>query len=108
MVEMNRKNEDKNKIIKIVKGKQSRKLRARKRKTNDIWFGFGLFGIVGWSVAIPTLIGVAVGVWIDSRWPSPISWTLTLLIVGVLAGSLIAWYWVTKERKAIEKEHESE
>ena len=55
-----------------------------------------MFGVVGWSVAIPTLIGVAVGLWIDGRWPSRFSWTLMLLIVGVALGCINAWYWVKK------------
>ena len=55
-----------------------------------------MFGIVGWSVAIPTLIGVAIGVWIDRNWPSQFSWTLMLLIAGVMIGCLNAWYWVRK------------
>ena len=51
-----------------------------------IWFGLGVFGVVGWSVAIPTLIGTAIGLWIDRTWPSRFSWTLMLLILGVGAG----------------------
>lgn len=30
-----------------------------------------MFGIIGWAVAIPTLIGVAVGIWLDRHYPSP-------------------------------------
>jgi ATP synthase protein I len=42
----------------------------------------------------------------DSRWPSGISWTLTFLVLGVIVGCLNAWYWVSKERKEIEREGE--
>lgn len=56
-----------------------------------------MFGLVGWAVALPTLLGIAPGLWIDERWPGPISWTLNLLIIGVLIGCLNAWYWVSKE-----------
>ena len=58
--------------------------------------GLGMFGVVGWSVAIPTLIGVAVGIWIDRSWPSQFSWTLMLLIGGLMLGCMNAWYWVRK------------
>jgi ATP synthase protein I len=57
----------------------------------------GMMGLVGWSVAIPTLIGVALGWWIDRSWPGRMSWTLTLLFVGVAIGCLNAWYWVRQE-----------
>jgi ATP synthase protein I len=83
--------------------REARKIRARKEKDKDVWFGLGMFGLVGWSVAIPTVIGVALGVWIDTRWPSRYSWTLTLLILGIGLGCFNAWFWITKERKSIER-----
>lgn len=57
-------------------------------------FGLGMIGMVGWSVAIPTLLGIAAGTWMDRTWPSGHSWTLTLLFAGVILGCLNAWYWV--------------
>ena len=62
-----------------------------------MWFGLGMFGIVGWSVAIPTIICVAIGIWIDSRLDSGLSWTLMLLGIGIAMGCFNAWYWVKKE-----------
>ena len=54
------------------------------RDKNQLFFGLGVFGVVGWSVAIPTLVGIALGVWIDRTWPSQYSWTLMLLFLGVV------------------------
>jgi ATP synthase protein I len=79
--------------------KAERKLRAREEKERPVWFGLGMFGLVGWAVAVPTLLGIALGLWIDERWPGTISWTLNLLIIGVLIGCLNAWYWVSKESR---------
>jgi ATP synthase protein I len=84
------------KFAKEVERKEARVIRGRAEKGESVWFGFGMFGIVGWSVAVPTLIGVALGLWIDQTWPSQFSWTLMLLIGGVMIGSLNAWYWVRK------------
>jgi len=52
-------------LEKQVGAKESRKMKGRREKDRSIWFGLGMFGLIGWSVAIPTLIGVAVGIWID-------------------------------------------
>lgn len=82
-----------------VAAKQQRKMRARRQGDRSVWFGLGMFGLVGWSVAVPTLIGVAVGLWIDSRWPSRFSWTLMLLVLGVAVGCLNAWWWMQRERR---------
>lgn len=84
---------------------ETRMVRARRRGHTSAWFGLGTFGLVGWSVALPTLAGLALGVWLDRRWPLGFSWTLTLLIVGIAVGCLNAWYWVNREREEIEREH---
>lgn len=80
-----------------IEAKEQRKIKAREEKDKPVWFGLGMFGLVGWSVAIPTLLLTALGIWIDARWPSRFSWTLMLLITGVLIGCLNAWHWVRKE-----------
>jgi ATP synthase protein I len=75
-----------------------RRARAQREGERSLWFGLGMFGLVGWSVAIPTVIGIAVGVYLDGHYPVRFSWTLTLLVLGVAAGCLNAWYWIQQER----------
>jgi predicted F0F1-ATPase subunit len=50
-----------------VGSKAARKLRARRHVTRTVWFGLGMMGLIGWSVAIPTVLGAALGLWLDSR-----------------------------------------
>jgi ATP synthase protein I len=83
------------KLKKKVESAANKKIKARKEGSNII-FGMGLFGIVGWSIAMPTLIGIALGIYVDKRFPMGVSWTLTLLFAGVIVGSFNAWYWVKK------------
>ncbi len=78
--------------------KAERRLRARREGTS-VWFWLGMFGLVGWSVAVPTLIGIALGTWIDRTWPGEVSWTLTLLFVGVVIGCANAWRWIQRESR---------
>ena len=80
-----------------VDQKAARRLKARRTRNRGVWFGMGMFGLVGWTVAIYTVLGIALGVWLDNRWPGTISWTLTLLLLGLGAGIYNAWYWVQKE-----------
>ena len=65
-------------------------------------------GRVSYRLKRPTLIGIALGVWIDRRWPGRFSWTLMLLFVGLALGCLIAYQWVNRERKTIERERRDE
>lgn len=89
-----------------VGAKVARKLKARHNKTRGVWFGLGMMGIIGWSVVVPTLLGAALGIWLDNRHFSEHSWTLMLLVIGLAVGCLNAWHWVAKEEKEIRKEQE--
>ena len=84
-----------------VAKKEMLRIKALRHKDETVWFGVGMFGIVGWSVAIPTLIGIALGLWIDRTWPSRYSWALMFLIIGVVLGCINAAYWVRKVRNRI-------
>lgn len=79
--------------------KAERKLRARREADKGVWFGLGMFGLVGWSIAVPTMLGVALGFWLDRRLDGHISWTLTMLFAGIAVGCVNAWYWVTRESR---------
>jgi ATP synthase protein I len=90
-----------------LEARQRRKLRALRQGDRSVWFGFGMFGLVGWSVAVPTVLLTAVGVWLDAHTRNGYSWTLMLLVIGVGLGCLNAWFWLTRERKVIEQELQS-
>jgi len=90
-----------------IERKVQRKLRARRKPGESIYFWLGMFGMVGWSVAVPTLLAILAGVWLDRHWPVHFSWTLTLLVVGVGLGCWNAWYWVQRaQRKETDEQPE--
>jgi len=93
-------------LLDAVERKEARKLWARRRGRRSIAFGLGLFGVVGWSVAIPTLLGIALGLYLDRVAPLGFSWTLTLMIVGVTVGALVAWQWLQREGRRNDDEEE--
>jgi ATP synthase protein I len=95
-------------LIGQVEAKEKRKMRARSRADRGTWFGLGMMGMIGWSVAVPTLLGVALGYWIDSRWPSCVPWTLILLVLGLGLGCFNAWHWLMREQGEISREREEE
>lgn len=80
----------------LVGRKAERHIEAR-RRSDSVWFWLGMLGLIGWSVAIPTVIGVAIGLWLDRVAAAPFSWTLSLLVVGLAVGLLTAWFWVRRE-----------
>ncbi|MDD5761750.1 MAG: AtpZ/AtpI family protein [bacterium] len=90
-----------------VVAKAARKLKARRNSTRGVWFGLGMMGLIGWSVVVPTLFGAALGIWLDKRHPGSHSWTLMLLVIGLVIGCLNAWHWVAKEDKEMREEQEN-
>lgn len=98
---------DESTFVRQVGAKETRKLKAQRKVTRTVWSGLGMMGLVGWSVAVPTLLGAALGIWLDKRYPGIHSWTLTLLIVGLFIGCLNAWHWVAKEDKEMRADMET-
>lgn len=89
-----------------IGNKAARKLKARRSSTSGVWFGLGMMGLVGWAIVVPTLLGAAIGVWIDKNYPSGHSWTLALLVAGLTLGCFNAWRWVDKETQILREEQD--
>ncbi|MDO8863567.1 AtpZ/AtpI family protein [Haliea sp. E1-2-M8] len=94
-------------LARQVGAKATRKLRARRHTAAGIWFGLGMMGLIGWSVAIPTLLGAALGLWLDQHYPGGRSWTLALLVAGLAIGCFNAWRWIAREDQAMREEQEA-
>ncbi len=84
-------------FARVVASKAARKLRVQREGTQSAWFGLGMSGLIGWSVAVPTLCGVLLGLWLDRKYPGQFSWTLALLFAGLFIGCLNAWHWVVQQ-----------
>ena len=99
---MNKTSDDnKSDFLDEVDNKERQMLYARNEEKRSEWRGFGTFGMVGWSVAVPTVLGAVLGVWLDKEYPQTFSWTLTLLIAGLFVGCALAWQWIDKENKSM-------
>lgn len=80
-----------------VVGKKARRRIAARAEGDRSWFWLGMLGLIGWSVSVPTLLGVALGLWLDEAVPTDFSWTLSMLVVGLAIGVMNAWFWVRQE-----------
>jgi ATP synthase protein I len=88
-----------------ISAKAARKLKAQRQGVPGIWFGLGMMGLIGWSIALPTLLGASLGLWLDRHYAGTHSWTLALLVAGLVLGCWNAWHWVAREQKEM---HEDE
>lgn len=104
MTDPGRMNAGQDRLARQVARQAARKLRARRDGAPGVWSGLGMMGLVGWSIVVPTLLGAALGLWLDRRHADTHSWTLALLVAGLTLGCLNAWRWVAKEDRAMHED----
>jgi ATP synthase protein I len=83
----------------IIAKKSQKREQALQDKKKPIFFGFGMFGMIGWTIALPAVLGTFLGRWLDGLHllDNRISWTLTCLSGGLFAGVIAAWQWVKRQ-----------
>lgn len=81
-------------------GRRARRLKkARENPGVSPLRGLGAFGMVGWSIAVPTVGGAFLGLWLDRTLPQDFPWVLALILAGVTLGGFIAWAWIGRESR---------
>ncbi len=88
-------------FVRKVASESARKLRVLREGKQGVWFGLGMSGLIGWSVAAPSLGGALLGLWLDRRYPGGHSWTLMLLAAGLVIGCANAWHWIAAQARAM-------
>jgi len=83
----------------------ARKLKRGHHPT-QVWIGLGMMGLIGWSVALPTLLGAALGLWLDKRYVGAHSWTFGAARCRARDRCANAWHWVVKEDKAMHEDRD--
>lgn len=77
--------------------KEKRHLKARGGKAFNVLQGFKIAGIVGWSVVIPMLLAIPLGLWLDYRsHKGSYHYTLMLMLAGMTLGCIIALVEISK------------
>ncbi len=76
----------------------ARKQAARDNPGPSPLRGIGVFGVIGWSVAVPVVAGTFLGLWLDRTHPQTFSWTIALIVGGAVVGGALAWAWIEKEK----------
>ena len=64
----------------------------------SFWSSVGVMGTVGWSVALPTAIGVLFGRWLDGRLDSGHVFMVFFMLVGLILGCVVAWRLISEKR----------
>ena len=76
--------------------KEERRLKAKAKKGMGTFAWIGMLGIIGWSITVPLLLGIALGKWLETVFPGKYSFTLMFMFAGLVIGCVNAWKWVSK------------
>ena len=69
-----------------------------RRNKRQFYLNAAIIGVYGWQMAIPVLLGILAGTFLDRYAPvTHISWTLNLIIIGFGIGIFNATRWVHRE-----------
>ncbi len=74
-----------------VRQRQQRRELSQREGERSLGQNLAMIGALGWTIVVPTLLGIFVGRWLDQTFNSGIFWTLSLLVAGLTAGCAFAW-----------------
>ncbi len=83
--------EDHERLGEAVRKRQERRALWRREGERSLGQNLAMIGALGWTIVVPTLLGIFAGRWLDQAFHSGIFWTLSLLVAGLAAGCMFAW-----------------
>lgn len=83
--------EDHERLGEAVRKRQERRALWRREGERSLGQNLAMIGALGWTIVVPTLLGIFAGRWLDQALHSGIFWTLGLLVAGLAAGCMFAW-----------------
>lgn len=84
--------------VKAIRRRAERMQQTRNEPKYSPLNGLGVFGVIGWSVALPTVAGAFLGMWLNRVAPQSFSWPMALILGGAVVGAMVAWSWIDKTR----------
>jgi ATP synthase protein I len=86
--------DDDNHLLSSIRLRADREQRSQREGEPSFGGYLAQVGVLGWTIVVPTLLGVFLGRWLDRRLGTGIFWTGPLLIVGLTIGCWGAWRWM--------------
>jgi ATP synthase protein I len=84
-------------MLEEVRRHRARHERFLRERPRTMAQNLALAGALGWTIVLPSLLGVLCGRWLDRRLGAGVFWSATCLLLGLGAGSWLAWRRVRSE-----------
>ena len=94
---MTPKSENHDHLDDAVKLREERRARWEREGERSVGQNLAMIGILGWSIVLPTLLGVLAGRALDRHFGAGPLFTCCLLVAGLVLGCGIAWRRITSE-----------
>ncbi len=85
---------EQNHLLSSVRHRAARDTKAQREGPPSFGRYLAQVGVLGWTIVVPTLLGVFAGRWVDRRLGTGIFWTGPLLMAGLAIGCWGAWRWM--------------
>lgn len=84
-------------FVSEVDTRRRRREEYEREGDSSFWQSVGMMGTIGWSVSVPTALGVLLGRWIDGRLESAHVFMVFFMLAGLITGCVTAWRMVAEK-----------
>lgn len=78
-------------MLDAIRRRERRRAQWQQEGERPLWKNLSMIGALGWLIVAPTLLGVAVGRWLDRALGSGVTATGALTFAGACLGFFLAW-----------------
>jgi ATP synthase protein I len=91
--------DDNDRMGRAAQQASSRDRAAREEPEPSLGSRLGQIGILGWSIVIPTLLGLVIGHFLDRHFGAGVFFSAPLLMIGAAFGLWSAWKWMHRQTR---------
>ena len=77
--------------------KSTKDLLKGRKERSAFWRYAYIIGVGGWLFVLPVVGGAYLGRYLDGRFKAGISWTITLIIIGIAVGIYNIWHFYLRK-----------
>ncbi len=85
-------NNERDEMLKVIRTTQDRRQKWQEEGERPLWKNLSMIGALGWLIVAPTLLGVFLGRWLDSRLGTGVTFSGALTFAGACFGFFLAWH----------------
>ncbi|MDE4143862.1 MAG: AtpZ/AtpI family protein [Pseudophaeobacter sp. bin_em_oilr2.035] len=85
-------NNERDEMLKVIRTTQDRRQKWQEEGERPLWKNFSMIGALGWLIVAPTLLGVFLGRWLDSKLGTGVTFSGALTFAGACFGFFLAWH----------------